>query len=150
MTHTYTPEELASLARKVGATSIRVTGPDIAADSVDITALRTLLYHDGAEHLRQSRHYYKLMAQEAGLKVSGERAELGETADVAAAMYAALASSVTFQWTVSAILRLLERESPEIAQKVAGIVELVQDVGIEAIEDANNDLPEPVAAEVAR
>lgn len=117
------------------------------SESVDITAVRTKLYHQGTDYLNRRRHYFKVMNQEAGLDKTGEKVELGEPGVVASWMYEALVSAGTFQWTLSAVLRLLEQESPGLAAKAAEIVEYVQDAGIEAIEGANDDLPDLVATD---
>lgn len=106
---------------------------------VDVTAVRARLYAQGGEYLDRRHHYFAVMNQEA---------ELGEPGLVASWAYEALVSAGTFQWTLSAVLLLLQ-QAPELAVEAALIVAAVQDAGIEAIEFANGDLPEPVPAAVS-
>lgn len=67
MSHTYTPEELVSLARKAGAKSITATGPDIAdADPSEGESAFLIYSHEHGAWWKPARWGYTGAQAEAG------------------------------------------------------------------------------------
>jgi hypothetical protein len=142
VSHTYTPEELASLARKAGAKSIAATGPDAADDSVDITEIRQMLMrlskdaHTQRQPISKALFYAPTTSNPVELRSAWSDAWRG------------LCGTEVYTFALAAVLRRAEQLDPGVAQQLAVIVEKALDTGLDWLEGANDDLPEPVVAEV--
>jgi hypothetical protein len=111
-----------------------------AADTgnpVDITAIRSQLVERAAEYSRQRRLFYKAMRKEVHI----EDIEAG-----ASWAWEGLATAAVYMHAVAFLLRVTEQDDPVVAQKLARIVEYVMDAGMEALEDANDDLDKQARA----
>lgn len=114
--------------------------PETDTTIVDITEIRRELVRQGDEQFAQRRPFFKVMCGE--LPGNGDAPRIEDVPGAAAWAYEGLVSAGVFAHASAYILRLLEQDAPEMARKVAQVVECVMDVGMEALEDANDDLDE--------
>jgi hypothetical protein len=136
MTHTYTPEELASLASRHGAKSITVTGPDISNDKPSEGEPAFLLYsHKHAAWWAPARAGYTGALDEAGRYIEDEARWACEksarswrdgqlpptvmvradSADLAAAVKAATETAIADRAAAARIAALLHTEITDLA-----------------------------------
>lgn len=102
-----------------------------------ITDLRRALIAESLAHLKTSKSYMAILTP--------------GNADATQADWDAFGGAVstgTYAWLTAGILRLLERDHPEMAAVVARWVELSRDSGTDWLTDLNNDLDGELAVTV--
>jgi hypothetical protein len=107
-------------------------------DPVDITAVRSLLVERANEYLGHRMPFFKVMNKEARI----EDVEAG-----ASWAYEGLVTAGVYMHALAFVIRVAGEDDPALAQKLAQIAEAVMDCGMDVLDEANADLPEPVAAE---
>ena len=104
---------------------------------VVVGATRRRLLDESAAYLARADAHLKT--------VHGERPRTAHT-DAAFDAFDGLTSAGTCMFLIAAMLRRVEAADPALAQRLAELVEVGCDVGLEALDGANDDLPQPDGA----
>lgn len=116
--------------------------PDAMTRRVTVVrATREKLITDAHDHLDRRHEHFKTFH---GVK------EHTPLTDAALDAYAGLVHAGTSAYLIAAMLRVVEAKDPALALELAEMADYVDDAGIEAIEDANDDLDQRVREGAAR